>query len=87
MNFVKRCPECGSVDLTYDSQKGEVICNECGLIVEEKIVDTGQEGGGQFDKSEKRGRGGAPISAHCGQGEALGGARHDPGRDRTAARS
>ncbi len=49
MVYVKRCPECESIDLTYDSQKGEVVCNECGLIVEEKIVDTGQEGGGQFD--------------------------------------
>ncbi|MBU0976932.1 MAG: hypothetical protein KKD18_00780 [Nanoarchaeota archaeon] len=62
MSYVKRCPECGSVDLTYDSQNGEVVCNECGLIVEEKIVDTGQESGGQFDKSDKKGRGGAPIS-------------------------
>ncbi len=61
-SYVKRCPECGGVDLIYDSQKGEVVCNECGLIIEEKIVDTGQEGGGQFDKSEKRGRSGAPIS-------------------------
>jgi len=62
MSYVKRCPECGSVDLTYDSQKGEIVCNECGLIVEEKMVDTGQDAGGQFDKSEKKGRGGAPIS-------------------------
>jgi transcription initiation factor TFIIB len=62
MAYVKRCPECGSVDLTYDNQRGEIICNECGLIVEEKMVDTGQEAGGQFDKSEKKGRGGAPIS-------------------------
>lgn len=62
MAYVKRCPECGSVDLTYDDQKGEVICNECGLIVEEKMVDTGQDMGGQFDKSDKKGRGGAPIS-------------------------
>jgi transcription initiation factor TFIIB len=62
MSYVKRCPECGSVDLTYDSQKGEIICNECGLIVEEKMVDTGQDAGGQFDKSEKKGRGGAPMS-------------------------
>lgn len=59
---IKRCPECESVNLVYDSQKGEIVCNECGLIVEDKIVDTGQEGGGQFDKSEKRGRGGAPMS-------------------------
>lgn len=62
MSYVKRCPECGSVNLTYDDQRGEIVCNECGLIIEEKMVDTGQEAGGQFDKSEKRGRGGAPIS-------------------------
>ena len=62
MSYVKRCPECGSVDLTYDDQQGEIICNECGLIVEEKMVDTGQDAGGQFDKAEKKGRGGAPIS-------------------------
>ncbi len=62
MSYVKRCPECGSVDLTYDDQKGEIICNECGLIVEEKMVDTGQDAGGQFDKADKKGRGGAPIS-------------------------
>jgi transcription initiation factor TFIIB len=62
MTYVKRCPECGSVDLTYDDSKGEIICNECGLIVEEKMVDTGQDPGGQFDKSDKKGRGGAPMS-------------------------
>ncbi len=62
MTYVKRCPECGSVNLTYDDQKGEIICNDCGLIIEEKMVDTGQDVGGQFDKSEKKGRGGAPIS-------------------------
>ncbi len=62
MTYVKRCPECKSVDLTYDEQRGEIICNECGLIVEEKMVDTGQDVGGQFDKSDKKGRGGAPIS-------------------------
>jgi len=62
MSYVKRCPECGSVDLSYDDQKGEIICNECGLIVEEKMVDTGQDAGGQFDKAEKKGRGGAPLS-------------------------
>src|SRR3990170_7294664 len=62
MSFVKKCPECGSVDLTYDAHLGEVICNNCGLVVEEKIIDTGQETHGQFDKGEKKGRSGAPIS-------------------------
>ncbi len=62
MPHIKRCPECGSIDLTYDEQKGELICNECGLLVEEKMVDTGQDFSGQFDKTEKKGRGGAPLS-------------------------
>lgn len=62
MSHIKRCPECNSVSLTYDDHKGEIICNDCGLIVEEKMVDTGQDGGGQFDKGDKKGRGGAPIS-------------------------
>src|SRR3989344_4606857 len=62
MTFVKRCPECNSINLTYDDQKGEIICNDCGLLIEEKMVDTGHETGGQFDKGEKKGRGGAPLS-------------------------
>jgi len=62
MAYIKKCPECGSINLTYDSQRGEVICNDCGLVIEEKMVDTGQELHGQFDKSEKKGRGGAPLS-------------------------
>jgi len=60
--FIKRCPECNGVNLTYDEQRGEIVCNDCGLIVEEKMVDTGQDSPGQFDKSEKKGRGGAPLS-------------------------
>ncbi|MFH1501038.1 MAG: TFIIB-type zinc ribbon-containing protein [archaeon] len=60
--YIKKCPECGGIHLTYDEQRGEVICNDCGLVVEEKMVDTGQDPHGQFDKSEKKGRGGAPMS-------------------------
>lgn len=62
MSYVKRCPECNSVNLTYDDHKGEIVCNDCGLIVEDKMVDTGQDAGGQFDKADKKGRGGAPMS-------------------------
>lgn len=61
-NFIKKCPECGSANLTYDPNLGEVICNNCGLVVEEKMVDTGVDLQSKFDKSEKKGRGGAPIS-------------------------
>ncbi len=62
MAYIKKCPECGSINLTYDEQRGELICNDCGLVIEEKMVDTGQEMIGQFDKAEKKGRGGAPLS-------------------------
>src|SRR3989339_2011573 len=62
MAFVKKCPECGSANLTYDANLGEVICNDCGLVIEEKMVDTGIDLQGKFDKAEKKGRGGAPIS-------------------------
>ena len=51
MNFVKRCPECNSINLTHDDQKGEIICGDCGLIIEDKMVDTGQDGGGPFYQS------------------------------------
>jgi transcription initiation factor TFIIB len=60
--YIKKCPECNSVNLIYDDQKGEVVCNDCGLVVEEKMVDTGQELSGKFDKADKKGRGGAPLS-------------------------
>src|SRR3989339_1110446 len=59
---INKCPECGSIHLTYDSHLGEIICNDCGLVVEEKMVDTGIDLSGKFDKSEKKGRGGAPIN-------------------------
>ena len=62
MAFIKKCTECGSINLTYDSHLGEVICNDCGLVVEEKMVDTGIDLQGKFDKNSKKGRGGAPIS-------------------------
>ena len=61
MAMIKRCPECGSSNLVYDESKGEVICGDCGLLVEEKMVDTTHELR-QFDKSNKKSRGGAPIS-------------------------
>ena len=60
--YIKKCPECGSINLVYDEQKGEIICKDCGLIIEEKMVDTGQDLRGQFDKAEKKGRGGAPMN-------------------------
>jgi transcription initiation factor TFIIB len=62
MSFVKKCPECGSIDITSDEYLGEITCNTCGLVIEEKMADTGMDLQGKFDKDDKKGRGGAPMS-------------------------
>ncbi|MEM4268061.1 MAG: transcription initiation factor IIB [Candidatus Woesearchaeota archaeon] len=61
--YVKKCPECGGINLFWNKDKGEVICRECGLVVEDKMVDFGQEWR-EFDDDEasKRRRTGAPIT-------------------------
>ncbi len=62
MTNIKRCPECNGTNLNWDEQLGEVYCNDCGIVIEEKMVDTSQELQGSFDSGEKKGRGGAPLS-------------------------
>ena len=37
------CPECGSQHLIYDSKRGERVCRDCGLVIEEGRVDKGPE--------------------------------------------
>jgi len=63
MPFVKKCPECGSINLFHNREKGEVICKDCGLVVEDKMVDFSQEWR-EFDgeEGEKRRRTGAPMT-------------------------
>ena len=38
-----RCSECGSLNVICDDNRGEIICNDCGLVIEEHMVDTGLE--------------------------------------------
>ncbi len=61
--FVKKCPECGSLNLQWNKDKGEIICKDCGLVVEEKMVDFDQEWR-EFDSdsAERKRRTGAPMS-------------------------
>ena len=63
MTYVKKCPECGSINLIFDKDRGEVICRSCGLVIEERVVDFDQEHR-EFDseQGEKRRRAGAPLS-------------------------
>lgn len=61
-HYVKRCPECSSINLIVNKEKGEVICKDCGLVIEEKMVDFGQEWREFEDDQEKRRRSGAPMT-------------------------
>ncbi|MEF8785011.1 MAG: transcription initiation factor IIB [Haloarculaceae archaeon] len=56
------CPECGG-NLASDSEHGETVCKECGLVVEEDEIDPGPEWRA-FDSKEKdeKSRVGAPTT-------------------------
>ena len=61
--MVKKCPECGGINLFWNKEKGEVICRDCGLVIEDKMVDFGQDWR-EFDSdtSARRRRAGAPMT-------------------------
>jgi len=56
------CPECGSKDIKRDYAKAEIVCNKCGLVLDENIIDAGPEWRAfDSDQAGKRARTGAPI--------------------------
>jgi transcription initiation factor TFIIB len=40
---VERCPECGASPLMRDQESGEVVCTNCGFVVDTKLADRGPE--------------------------------------------
>ncbi len=59
---VKKCPSCGSANLVFDNERGELVCNSCGLVIEENVTDTGPEWRAfDADQRNARARTGAPI--------------------------
>ncbi|WP_254537302.1 transcription initiation factor IIB [Halomarina litorea] len=59
----RECPECGSDHLVKSSDRGEVVCDDCGLVVEEDEIDRGPEWRA-FNHSERqsKSRVGAPTT-------------------------
>ncbi len=57
-----KCPECSSKSLFRDSERGEVVCRSCGLVIEEDMVQEGPEWRA-FDAEQRasRARTGAPL--------------------------
>jgi len=41
----KLCPECGGEKYSYNSSMGEKVCDTCGLVIEDRLVDFGRDWG------------------------------------------
>lgn len=60
---IKKCPECGKTRMEFRPEMGEVICKSCGFVIEEKMIDFGQEWREfDHDQAAKRRRTGAPMT-------------------------
>src|SRR5712692_5806079 len=60
---VTRCPECNSGHLSFDYERGELICEECGLVLTDQMIDQGPEWRAfDVEQGEKRARTGAPMT-------------------------
>ena len=56
------CPECKSRSIKRDHERGEIVCQKCGLVIEENLVQEGPEWRA-FDAEQRasRARTGAPL--------------------------
>jgi len=57
-----KCPECKSIDIVRDIEMGESVCGNCGLVVEESLINRGAEWRAFTPQESKfRARAGAPT--------------------------
>ncbi|MEM3087379.1 MAG: transcription initiation factor IIB [Halobacteria archaeon] len=62
-NRITECPECSSPQIRRDYQRGEMYCSDCGLVVDESIIDTGPEWSAyDAEQRAQRARSGAPLT-------------------------
>ncbi|WP_266080862.1 transcription initiation factor IIB [Haladaptatus caseinilyticus] len=60
---VQNCPECDSQTLLTSADGSELVCEDCGLIIEERTVDRGPEWRAfNHQERERKSRVGAPIT-------------------------
>ena len=60
---ITKCPECGGDGIIEDYERGEIICQRCGLVVNENVIDRGPEWRAfTKEEGESRERVGMPIS-------------------------
>ena len=60
---ITKCPQCGGTHLTKDYSRAELVCEDCGLVIDEDFIDHGPEWRAfDSDQREKRARVGAPMT-------------------------
>jgi len=57
------CPSCGSTHLSKDYSRAELVCENCGLVIDGEIIDHGPEWRAfDSEQREKKARTGAPMT-------------------------
>ncbi len=57
----RTCPECGGQRLVRDAVRGEVVCDTCGLVLQDLAIDTGPEWSAySSEEADRRAHNGAP---------------------------
>ena len=63
MEEIIECPECGSTHISRDYSRAELVCNDCGFVIDEDLIDHGPEWRAfDSEQREKRARTGAPMT-------------------------
>lgn len=63
IEYTKKCPECGSKNLSRDDKRGEIVCEDCGLVIDDDIIDHGPEWRAfDHEQKQKRKRTGPPVN-------------------------
>lgn len=58
-----KCPSCGSTHLSKDYSRAELVCENCGLVIDAEIMDHGPEWRAfDSEQREKKARTGSPMT-------------------------
>ncbi len=60
---IAKCPECGSTHIRKDYSRAEIVCNNCGLVIDAELIDHGPEWRAfDSEQREKKTRTGSPMT-------------------------
>lgn len=60
---ISTCPDCNGSHLIKDYSRAEIVCKDCGLVIDSEIIDQGPEWRAfDSDQREKRSRTGSPMT-------------------------